>query len=100
MNTFALPSHCCPPTYLGNKTIIQWRDNDFRDQTTFEFQIGHTKLMPCPSIGPNNFRHNKNFLDMDQKLKISNEITFLAQFKTFWSLSKSVLEGRRITLVH
>ena len=46
MNTFALPSHCCPPTYLGNKTIIQWRDNDFRDQTTFEFQIGHTNLCP------------------------------------------------------
>ena len=49
--------------------------------------------MPCPSIGPNNFGHDKNFLDVDQKLKISNEITFLAQ-------SKSVLEGQRITPVH
>ena len=30
--------------------------------------------MPCPSIGPNNFGHDKNFLD--QKLKISNEKVF------------------------
>ena len=30
MNTLALPSLCCPPTYLGNKTIIQYRDNDIK----------------------------------------------------------------------
>ena len=82
MNTFALPSHCCPPTYLGNKTIIQWRDNDFRDQTTFEFQIGHTNLCPVQIW-------SKSILDWSKQFWTQNLLGLKFVLKRhFWPSSK------------
>ena len=99
MNTFALPSHCCPPTYLGNKTIIQWRDNDFRHQTTFEFQIGHTNLCPVLLLVQINFGMVKTILDTKHfGTEICTEKAFLVKFKIFWSSSKSFLEAREIKI--